>query len=147
MAVYQMDVKTAFLNEILKEKVYVSQPEGFVDQDHLNHVFLLKKALYGLKQEPRVWYELLSKFLISQNFIKGLQVSQNPRGIFINQSKYAIKMLKKYGLEQCDTVETPMVEHSKLDEDLKGTQVDPTRYRVWSASLDLFSLLHLVNMM
>ncbi|GJW99305.1 retrovirus-related pol polyprotein from transposon TNT 1-94 [Tanacetum coccineum] len=139
MAVYQMNVKTAFLNEILKEKVYVSQPKGFVDQDHPNHVFLLKKALYGLKQEPRVWYELLSKFLISQNFIKDvddgkmsffleLQVSQNPRGIFINQSKYAIKMLKKYGLEQCDTVETPMVEHSKLDEDLKGTQVDPTRY-------------------
>ncbi|GKE49106.1 retrovirus-related pol polyprotein from transposon TNT 1-94, partial [Tanacetum coccineum] len=50
MTVYQMDVKTAFLNGELYEEVYVSQPEGFVDQDHPNHVYRLKKALYGLKQ-------------------------------------------------------------------------------------------------
>nr|GEZ06356.1 copia protein [Tanacetum cinerariifolium] len=49
----EMDVKTEFLNEILKEEVYVIQPEGFVNQDHRNHVFQLKKALYGLKQDPR----------------------------------------------------------------------------------------------
>ncbi|GJX94049.1 hypothetical protein Tco_0348635 [Tanacetum coccineum] len=49
-------------------------------------------------------------------------------GIFNNQSKYALKLLKKYGLEQCDAMETPMVERSKLDEDLKVTQVDPTHY-------------------
>ncbi|GKF13387.1 retrovirus-related pol polyprotein from transposon TNT 1-94 [Tanacetum coccineum] len=55
MIVYQMDVKTAFLNGILGEEVYVSQPEGYVDQDNLNHVYKLKKALYGLKQDPRAW--------------------------------------------------------------------------------------------
>ncbi|GJU03439.1 retrotransposon protein, putative, unclassified [Tanacetum coccineum] len=71
MIVYQMDVKTAFLNGILREEVYVSQPDGFVDQDNPNHVYKLKKALYGLKQAPRVWYDLLSMFLLSQEFSKG----------------------------------------------------------------------------
>nr|GEX59413.1 retrovirus-related Pol polyprotein from transposon TNT 1-94 [Tanacetum cinerariifolium] len=60
MTIYQMDVKTAFLNGELKEEVYVSQPAGFVDPDHPTHVYLLKKALYGLKQAPRAWYDTLS---------------------------------------------------------------------------------------
>ncbi|GKA58965.1 retrovirus-related pol polyprotein from transposon TNT 1-94 [Tanacetum coccineum] len=188
MIVYQMDVKTAFLNGILREEVYVSQPDGFVDQDNLNHVYKLKKALYGLKQAPRTWYDLLSKFLLSQEFSKGtvdptlfirrqgkdillvqiyvddiifasttpelcdqfskimcskfkmsmmgkisfflgLQISQSPKGIFLNQSKYALESLKKYGMESSDPVDTPMVEKSKLDEDTQGKAVDPTHYR------------------
>ncbi|GJQ93152.1 retrovirus-related pol polyprotein from transposon TNT 1-94, partial [Tanacetum coccineum] len=128
MIVYQMDIKTAFLNDILCEEVYVSQPDGFVDQDNLNHVYKLKKALYGLKQAPRAWYDLLSKFLLSQEFTKGT-ISQSPRGIFINQSKYALESLKKYGMESSDPVDTPMVEKSKLDEDTQGKAVDPTHYR------------------
>ncbi|GKA74014.1 hypothetical protein Tco_0780316 [Tanacetum coccineum] len=63
------------------------------------------------------------------SFFIGLQVSQSLRGIFINQSIYALEMLKKYGLEQCDTVDILMVERSKLDEDPNGTPVDPTPYR------------------
>nr|GEY57507.1 retrovirus-related Pol polyprotein from transposon TNT 1-94 [Tanacetum cinerariifolium] len=55
MIVYQMDVKTAFLNDIMQEEVYVSQSDGFVDKDNSNHVYKLKKALYGLKQAPRAW--------------------------------------------------------------------------------------------
>ncbi|GJR77932.1 retrovirus-related pol polyprotein from transposon TNT 1-94 [Tanacetum coccineum] len=70
MIVYQMDVKTAFLNGILHEEVYVSQPDVFVDQDNPNHVYKFKKALYRLKQAPRAWYDLLSKFLLSQEFSK-----------------------------------------------------------------------------
>ncbi|GJZ34369.1 retrovirus-related pol polyprotein from transposon TNT 1-94 [Tanacetum coccineum] len=102
MTAYQMEVKTAFLNGELKEEVYVSQPKGFVDPDRPHHVYRLKKALYGLKQ--------------------------NPRGIFINQSKYANKILKKFDLHKRHPVDTPMVERTKLDEDLSGIPVDQTQY-------------------
>ncbi|GJT24150.1 retrovirus-related pol polyprotein from transposon TNT 1-94 [Tanacetum coccineum] len=147
--------------------------------DNPSHVYKLKKALYGLKQAPRAWYDMLSSFLISQQFSKGavdptlftrhagndillvqiyvddiifastniamcdefanqmtnkfkmsmmgqmsfflgLQISQSPRGIFINQSKYASEIVKKYGLHSTDSVDTPMIENKKLDEDLQG---------------------------
>ncbi|GJY18166.1 retrovirus-related pol polyprotein from transposon TNT 1-94, partial [Tanacetum coccineum] len=194
MTVYQMDVKTAFLNGELKEEVYVSQPEGFVDPDRPHHVYRLKKALYGLKQAPRAWYDTLSKFLLAQGFSKGvvdptlfirktgkhtlhvqiyvddiifastdpkdcdrfsnemsskfqmsmmdqisfflgLQISQNPRGIFINQSKYANEIFKKFDLHKSDPVDTPMVERTKLDKDLSGIPVDQTQYRNMIGSL------------
>nr|GEY32565.1 copia protein [Tanacetum cinerariifolium] len=89
MVFYEMDVKTAFLNGNLREEVYFSQPDGFVDQDNPNHV---------------------------------------PRGIFINQSKYAFESLTKYGFESCDPVDTPTVDKSKLDEDKEGKSVDPSHY-------------------
>ncbi|GJS64111.1 retrovirus-related pol polyprotein from transposon TNT 1-94 [Tanacetum coccineum] len=101
IAIYQMDVKTDFLNGKLREEVYVSQPEGFVDQDNPNHVYRLKKALYGLKQALRAC----------------------PRCIFINQSKYVLEIIKKYGMKSSDTVDTPMVDRTKLDEDLQGHQL------------------------
>nr|GFB08566.1 retrovirus-related Pol polyprotein from transposon TNT 1-94 [Tanacetum cinerariifolium] len=69
--IYQMDVKTAFLYSLLKEEVYVNQPDGFVDPYHPDKVYRLKKALYGLKQAPRAWYDELSKFLLSKGFTKG----------------------------------------------------------------------------
>ncbi|GJV36384.1 retrovirus-related pol polyprotein from transposon TNT 1-94 [Tanacetum coccineum] len=71
MTIYQIDVKTTFLNGELKEEVYVSQPEGFVDPDHPTHVYYLKKGLYGLKQAPRAWYNNLSRFLLDNKFSKG----------------------------------------------------------------------------
>nr|GEY54182.1 reverse transcriptase domain-containing protein [Tanacetum cinerariifolium] len=164
-----------------------------VDQDvpspnNPNHMYKLKKALYGLKQAPRAWYNMLSSFLISQDFSKGsvdptlfirrddkelllvqiyvddiifavstiklcdlfakitclkfkmlmmgkisfflgLNISQSPRGIFINQLKYALESLKKYGFDSCDQVDTPMVKKSKLDEDKEGKTIDPSHYR------------------
>ncbi|GJS70375.1 retrovirus-related pol polyprotein from transposon TNT 1-94 [Tanacetum coccineum] len=112
-AIYQIDVKTAFLNDELREEVYVSQPEGFVDLEHPNHVYRLNKALYGLKQAPRTCL----------------------RGIFINQTKYALEILKKYGMDFSNSVDTPMVERTKLDEDLWGTRVDATCYRGMIRSL------------
>nr|GFA35905.1 retrovirus-related Pol polyprotein from transposon TNT 1-94 [Tanacetum cinerariifolium] len=57
--VIQMDVKTSFLNEILKEEVYVGQPPGFVSKQYPDHVYALDKALYGLKQAPRVWPDIM----------------------------------------------------------------------------------------
>ncbi|GJZ99834.1 retrovirus-related pol polyprotein from transposon TNT 1-94 [Tanacetum coccineum] len=62
------------------------------------------------------------------SFFLGLQISQSPRGIFINQSKYALESLRKYGIESSDLVDTPMVEKSKLDEDTQVKAVDPTHY-------------------
>ncbi|GJZ26014.1 retrovirus-related pol polyprotein from transposon TNT 1-94 [Tanacetum coccineum] len=128
MTVYQMDVKTAFLNGILREEVYVSQPDEFVDQDNPNHVYKLKKDLYGLNQAPRAWYDLLSSFLLSQKFSKG---AVDPR-LFTRKEGKDILL---YGTETSDPVDTPMVEKSKLDEDPQGKAVDRTRYRGMIGSL------------
>jgi hypothetical protein len=66
---YQMDMKSAFLNGPIKEEVYVEQPLDFEDSEYPNHVYKLSKALYGLKQAPRAWYEFLRDFLITNGFI------------------------------------------------------------------------------
>nr|GEV50435.1 retrovirus-related Pol polyprotein from transposon TNT 1-94 [Tanacetum cinerariifolium] len=185
--VYQMDVKTTFLYEHLKEEVYVNQPDGFVDPYHHDQVYHLKKALYGLKQAPRAWYDELYNFLVSKGFSKGsidptlfitkhgedmllvqiyvddiifgstnpkiskrfeklmdkkfemslmgelkfflgMQIHQSPRGIFINQAKYAQEILIKHGMTSCDSIGTPMA-MKHLDDDLSGTLVDQTKYR------------------
>nr|GEZ23202.1 hypothetical protein [Tanacetum cinerariifolium] len=127
--IYQMDVKTSFLNGQLKEEVYVAQPDGFVDPDHPEKVYRLRKALYGLKQAPRVWYDELSKFLTSKGFTKGLQIHQSPRGIFINQAKYTLEILHKHGMDKGQSIGTPMATKPKLDADLSGNPVDQTDYR------------------
>ena len=67
----QMDVKTVFLNGLLKEDVYVAQPKGFIDPHFLDHVLYLKKILYGLKQAPRAWYNWLTQYLVSHGFTRG----------------------------------------------------------------------------
>nr|GEW40032.1 retrovirus-related Pol polyprotein from transposon TNT 1-94 [Tanacetum cinerariifolium] len=171
ITIFQMDVKTAFLNGPLKEEVYVSQPDGFVDLIFPDHVYRLKKALYGLKQAPWAWYDKLSSFLVEHHFTKGivdptlftrrhrgdillvqvyvddiifgspnpdfskrftnlmksnfemymigelkfflgLQVHQSPRGIFICQSQYAIKLLKKHGMDDYVSISTHMATES-----------------------------------
>nr|GEW71269.1 retrotransposon protein, putative, unclassified [Tanacetum cinerariifolium]GEW72572.1 retrotransposon protein, putative, unclassified [Tanacetum cinerariifolium] len=123
MVVFQMDVKITFLNGNLWEEVYVSQPDGFVDQDNPNHVYKLKKSLYGLKKAPRAWYDMLSSFLISQDFSKG---SMDPT-LFIRRN--GNDLLLKYGFKSCDPVDTPMVEKSKLDEDTEAKAIDSSHYR------------------
>nr|GFA04718.1 copia protein [Tanacetum cinerariifolium] len=88
--IFQMDVKTAFLNGILKVEVYVGQPQGFISKQYPDHVYALDKALYGLKQAPRAWYDVLSLFLIESVFQKGSIVTT----LFIK--KKAIKRIFCY---------------------------------------------------
>ncbi|GJX19621.1 retrovirus-related pol polyprotein from transposon TNT 1-94 [Tanacetum coccineum] len=82
--VYQMDVKSAFLNGRISEEVYVQQPPGFKSSEFTNHVYKLDKALYGLKQAARAWYETLSKFLTQHKFIRGL----DEPGVSINETLF-----------------------------------------------------------
>ncbi|GJT21787.1 retrovirus-related pol polyprotein from transposon TNT 1-94 [Tanacetum coccineum] len=159
MLIFQMDVKTAFLNDELKEEVYVSQPEGFVDQDNPSHVYKLKKAMCGLKQAPRAWYDMLSNFLISQHFSKGavdptLFAQKAGNDLLLVQiyvdniifastntalcNEFSNLMTIKFKMSmmgQIDSVDTPMVEKNKLDEDLQGTPFDATLYRGMIESL------------
>nr|GEY43466.1 hypothetical protein [Tanacetum cinerariifolium] len=104
MVVYQMDVKTAFLNGNLREEVYVSLPDGFVDQDNPNHMYKLKKALYGLKQAPRAWNgrDLLLVHIYVDDII--------------------------FAASTPELLDTQMVEKSKLDEDKEGKAVNPSHY-------------------
>ncbi|GJU03318.1 retrovirus-related pol polyprotein from transposon TNT 1-94 [Tanacetum coccineum] len=69
---FQMDVKSAFLNGLINEEMYVAQTPGFVDFEKPNHVFKLKKALYGLKQAPKAWYDRLKAFLLDHMYTMGL---------------------------------------------------------------------------
>ena len=68
---YQMDIKTTFLNRFLKEDVSVAQPKGFIDSHFSDHVLYLKKALYDLKQAARAWYDRFTQYLLSHGFTRG----------------------------------------------------------------------------
>ncbi|KAJ9560900.1 hypothetical protein OSB04_006060 [Centaurea solstitialis] len=127
MKVYQMDVKCAFLNDVVHEEVYVEQPEGFVDPRFPNYVYVLDKALYGLKQASRIWYETLTIHLLDAGYKKGtidptlflhwsgLQVRQRPNSIFINQSEYIQDLVKRFDLEGSNSAATRMSTNFHLD--------------------------------
>ena len=83
MKLFQMDVKSAFLNGILSEEVYVEQPKGFEDPKLPNDMYRLKKAFYGLKQAPKAWYERLTTYLLQ----KGFEREGVDRTLFIQMAK------------------------------------------------------------
>jgi hypothetical protein len=90
--VYQMDVKSTFLNEELEKEVYIEQPEGFHLSEKENHVCRLKKALYGLKQVPRAWYSLLDRYLQQQGFKKG----NADNNLYIKLNRDSILLIEFY---------------------------------------------------
>nr|GEW49007.1 hypothetical protein [Tanacetum cinerariifolium] len=140
--VFQMDVKTAFLNEILKEEVYVSQPPGFVSKQYPDHVYALDKALYGLKQAPQAWYDILSQFgmenydTVPTSMVEQVKLKLNLVGKPVDHTGYRSMIGSLiFGMENYDTVPTSMVEQAKLKLNLVGKPVDHTGYRSMIGSL------------
>ncbi|GJQ94384.1 retrovirus-related pol polyprotein from transposon TNT 1-94 [Tanacetum coccineum] len=108
---------------------YAPSRKGFVEQTLSTSMVSLRKLFTGLNSSSvGHGMDTLSSFLLDKDS-QGNKISQNPSGIFINQSKYANEILKKFDLHKSDLVDTPMVERTKLDEDLSGTLVDQTKYR------------------
>nr|GEW12996.1 retrotransposon protein, putative, unclassified [Tanacetum cinerariifolium] len=126
--IYQMDVKTVFLNGPLQEEVYVAQPDGFVNPDHPVKIYRLRKALYGLNRFEMSLMGEMKLFL-------GLQIHQSLSGIFINQAKNTLEILHKHGMDKGQSIGTPMATKPKLDADLSRNPVDQTDYRSKIGSL------------
>nr|GFC02175.1 putative ribonuclease H-like domain-containing protein [Tanacetum cinerariifolium] len=155
---YQMDVKSAFLYETIKEEVYVCQPLGFEDPDYPDKVYKVVKALYGLHQASRAWYETLANYLwrmvlngerlirpcLSRSkkmssmgeltIFLGLQVKQKQYGISISQDKYVAEILRKFGLTDGKPASTPIDIEKPLLKDPDGKDMDVHTYKLMIVS-------------
>eukprot|EP00253_Pinus_taeda_P013834 PITA_13834 len=144
--IFQMDVKSAFLNGDLEEEVYIEQPDGFILGNDPNLVCRLKKALYddiifGSNEEAMsqnfalvMKKEFEMSLLGELTYFLGLQIQQNG-GIFLSQTKYLKHILKKYGMEDAKPVCTPMVTRCNLSENDESTAVHQPTYRSMIGSL------------
>ncbi|KAL0325747.1 UNVERIFIED_CONTAM: Retrovirus-related Pol polyprotein from transposon RE2 [Sesamum radiatum] len=185
--IYQMDVKSAFLNGYIDEEIYVEQPQGFIAKGSEEKVLRLKKALYGLKQAPRAWYSRIDKYFMDRGFRRslseptlyiksqgndtlivslyvddliytgnnekmiqvfkedmmktfemsdlglmhfflGIEINQEKEGIFICQRKYTETLLKKFKMESCKTVTTPLVTGEKYQKEDGSQKVDGSMF-------------------
>ncbi|KAL0348980.1 UNVERIFIED_CONTAM: Retrovirus-related Pol polyprotein from transposon RE2 [Sesamum angustifolium] len=192
--IYQMDVKSAFLNGCIDEEIYVEQPQGFIAKGSEEKVLRLKKALYGLKQAPRAWYSRIDKYFMDRGFRRslseptlyiksqgndtlivslyvddliytgnnekmiqdfkedmmktfemsdlglmhfflGIEINQEKEGIFICQRKYTETLLKKFKMESCKTVTTPLVTGEKYQKEDGSQKIDGSMYRSLIGSL------------
>ncbi|GKD76892.1 putative ribonuclease H-like domain-containing protein [Tanacetum coccineum] len=162
--VYQMDIKSSFLYGTIGEEVYVHQPPGFVDHAYPNKVYKVVKALYGLHQAPRAGMRHFT-FLLENGyrrgtinktlfinrsksdiifqmssmgeltFFLGIQVKQQPDGIFIYQDKYVADILKKFDFCSIKSATTPIESNKTLVKDEDGVDVDVHVYRSMTGSL------------
>ncbi|GJU04879.1 retrovirus-related pol polyprotein from transposon TNT 1-94 [Tanacetum coccineum] len=121
--VFQLDVKSAFLQGELKEEVFVQQPPGYEKKGEEDKVYKLTKALYGLKQAPRAWYSKIEAYFVREGFARcssehtlftkskegGIEVIQSPNGIFVCQRKYAWEVLARFDMGNSNPVLNPIV--------------------------------------
>ncbi|GJS54364.1 retrovirus-related pol polyprotein from transposon TNT 1-94 [Tanacetum coccineum] len=152
--VYQMDVKSTFLNGKISEEVYVQQPPGFESGEFLDYMCKLDKALYGLKQAPKACDVIIEQIYVDDiifgstsvklskqtkkyemsmmgelTYFLGFQIKQDSRGISICQEKYVKDLLKKYDLADCASVKCPMLPPNNLGPDESGASVNETLLR------------------
>eukprot|EP00253_Pinus_taeda_P029485 PITA_29485 len=146
--VYQMDVKSTFLNGVLKEEVYIEQSLGYEKKGQEHKVCRLKKALYGLKQVPRAWYSRIDSYLLENQcdncvgeptvYIKekdGIEVDQNENGIFISQARYVNEVLGRFNMQECKAAITSTVMGLKLSKEDSNKDFDPSLYKIIVGSL------------
>ncbi|KAH9669730.1 hypothetical protein KPL70_021911 [Citrus sinensis] len=192
--IFQMDVKSAFLNGFLEEEVYIEQSLGYLVKGHEDKVLRLKKALYGLKQAPRVWNSIIDKYFQEKGFTKcpyehalyvkenygdilivylyvddliftgsnpslfeefkrvmikefemtdiglmayylGIEIKHKEEGIFISQESYAKETLKRFKMNDCNPISTPVECGVKLSKHDEGEDIDPTFFKSLVGSL------------
>nr|GEZ77487.1 ribonuclease H-like domain-containing protein [Tanacetum cinerariifolium] len=148
-SVHQLDVKNAFLHGYLSETVYMQQPSGFQDSQHLDYVCLLQRSLYGLNQAPWAWFQRFATYaarvgfyhsLFSMtdlgplNYFLGVFVTRDTSGMFLSQQKYATEVVERADMLTCNPCRTPVDTNSKLSAD--GDPIsDPTLYRSLTGAL------------
>ncbi|GKE29499.1 ribonuclease H-like domain-containing protein [Tanacetum coccineum] len=118
--IHQLDVKNAFLNGDLSETVCMCQPPSFVDARFPNHVCHLQRSLYGLKQAPRVWFQHFAGYATRAGFYHSR--------LFLSQRKYALQLLERAHMVNCNPYRTPVDTESKLGPDSVPVQ-DHTLYQ------------------
>eukprot|EP00253_Pinus_taeda_P001742 PITA_01742 len=159
--IHQMDVKIAFLNGKIEEEVYIEQPEGFETLDHESHVCQIKRALYELKQAPRAWYTKIDNYFTGLGFTKSevdanlyhimvkgkkliivlyvddliFTVWQKVGELFVSQGKYANEILKRFHMEKCKPMQTPLEGNWRKEDATSRELVEDTMYRQLVGSL------------
>eukprot|EP00253_Pinus_taeda_P032734 PITA_32734 len=157
-----MDVKSTFLNAVLKEEVYVAQLPGYEVEGQEDKVYQLRKALYGLKQAPRAWYNRIDAYLFDNGFEKSdseptlcikecedkilivvlyvddlifTEVKQTVKGIILSQAEYVEDILERFKMQNSKSAPTLTVMGLKLSKEDYSSNVNPTLYKSMIGSL------------